>query len=96
MTVSQEKRREERVQLEAPVLLAKGMGVTRDMSGSGIYFLTEEKLLPGGAVSFSVKLEYACPGKPVTLECRGPVMRVDATGKRFGVAASIGECWCTH
>ena len=38
----QEKRREERIQLETTVLLANGRGTSRDISNSGIYFLTEQ------------------------------------------------------
>jgi len=90
------KRREERFKFEAPVRMAKGMGISRDISNSTIYFLTEENLIPGSALSFSVKLDYAFPGKPVTMECRGQVLRVEAAGEKFGVAASIGECWCFH
>jgi len=96
MTAIQGKRREERIQLEAPVILANGGGISRDMSNSGIYFLTEQNLTQSGALNFSVKLEYACPGKPVTLVCRGEVLRVESAGEKYGVAASIRECWCTH
>jgi hypothetical protein len=96
MTLSQDKRREERIRLEAPVLLASGTGISRDISNSGIYFLTEQSLPLGGAVNFSVQLDYACPGKPLKLECRGEVLRVEEAGAQFGVAASISECWCTH
>ena len=96
MPLTQDQRREERIPLETPVLLATGTGVTRDISKSGIYFLTEQALTPGGAVNFSVQLDYACPGKPLKLKCRGEVLRVEASGAKFGVAASISECWCTH
>jgi hypothetical protein len=96
MTMNQEKRREERIRLEAPVLLANGRGVSRDISASGIYFLTEQSLKPGGVFNFSVQLDYACPGKPLKLDCQGEVLRVETAGEQFGVAARISECWCTH
>lgn len=96
MTMVREKRREERILLETPLQFAKGVGITRDISNSGIYFLTRENLVPGGELSFSLKLDYACPGKPVTMKCQGQVLRVETKGEQFGVAASIGECWCTH
>jgi len=96
MSLTQGQRHEERIPLETPVLLATGTGVTRDISKSGIYFFTQQPLPPGGAVNFSLQLDYACPGKPLKLECRGEVLRVEATGAKFGVAARICECWCTH
>ena len=91
-----EKRREERLRLEVPVMLANGMGMSRDISGSAIYFVTEQFLPPGSSVNFSVHLDHACPGKPLQLDCRGEVLRVEAAGKKFGIAASLGECWCVN
>jgi len=94
--MEKEKRGEERIRLEVPVLLANGTGVSRDISGSAIYFVTEHALSPGRTVTFSVHLDYACPGKPVQLDCRGQVLRVEAAGGKFGIAASLGECWYVH
>jgi hypothetical protein len=44
-------------------------------------------------VRFTVQFNFACPGKPLRLDCRGQVLRVEKTGDQFGVAASLGECW---
>lgn len=96
MSLTRDQRSEERIPLETPILLATGTGVTRDISKSGIYFLTEQDLSPGGALNLSVQLDYACPGQPLKLECRGEVLRVEAMGAKFGVAAKISECWFTH
>jgi hypothetical protein len=90
------KRCEERIRVELPVLLASGRGVSRDISASGIYFLTEQNLTPGDIVNFSVQLDYACPGTLLKLACRGEVLRVEPADDQFGVAARISECWCTH
>ena len=94
--MDEEKRREERIRLEVPVMLANGVGMSRDISGSAIYFVTEQFLPPGSAVNFSVRLDHACPGKPLQLDCRGQVLRVEAAGEKFGIAASFSECWCVN
>lgn len=91
-----EKRREERFRLEVPVSLPNGTGISRDISGSAIYFITEDFLPLGSHINFSIRLDHACPGKALQLDCRGQVLRVEATGKRFGIAASLGECWCVN
>ena len=96
MQASFENRREERFALEVPVNLEAGSGLSRDISGSGIYFVTDQPLSPGETVKFSVKLDYIRPGKPIQLDCRGQVLRVEATGEKIGVAASISEFWCLH
>lgn len=96
MTVTQENRREERFMLEMPVLLEGGIGISRDISESGIYFVTDQALTPGGVVKFSVKLDHIQAGKPVRLDCQGKVLRIEPAGEQFGVAASINELWCTH
>jgi hypothetical protein len=96
MISNQEKRREERFVLEVPVLLENGTGVSRDISGSGIYFVTDLPLDPGGTVKFSVKLSHIRPGKPVKLDCQGQVLRIEPVDGKFGVAATISEFWCVH
>ena len=96
MIVDEEKRREERIRLEVPVMLVNGMGVSRDISASAIYFLSDEFLPPGKPVNFLVRLDHACPGKPLQLDCRGQVLRVEAAGEKFGIAASFSECWCVN
>ncbi len=91
-----EKRCEERIALEAPVNLGNTTGMTRDISPSGIYFVTDQQLQPGNAINFSVPLDYVCPGKPIILECQGLILRVEVLGEKIGVAARIQECWCTQ
>lgn len=96
MNVIHENRREERIMLEMPVLLEGGTGISRDISQSGIYFVTDQPLTQGGVVKFSVKLDHIRTGKPVRLDCQGKVLRLEPAGEKFGVAASISELWCIH
>ena len=96
MKTTPEKRREERFMMEVPVNLDSGMGVSRDISQSGIYFITDQHFQPGGDVRFSVKLDYARSGKPVRLDCQAQVLRVEPNDGSFGVAARINNFWCVH
>jgi hypothetical protein len=85
------KRSAKRIRIEVPVHLEPGSGVTRDVSQSGVYFLTDQPFSPGMPVSFILKLDYVFPGEPVHLRCRGKVVRVEEVGDRVGVAASISD-----
>lgn len=93
MPVSEEKRRAERIHLEAPVMLANGSGLSRDISESGIYFVTDQHLAPGSVINLTVHLDFICPGKRLHFDCRGEILRVEQAGDQYGVAASLAECW---
>ena len=86
--MGEERRREKRIKIEAPVLLSNGMGMSRDISGSAIYFVTDQFLPPGCPINFYVRLDHDCLDKPVHLQCHGFVLRVEVTGEKFGIAAS--------
>jgi len=88
VAMGEEKRREERIKLEVPVMLLTGVGMSRDISGSAIYFETEQFLPRGCPVNFLVRLDHDCLDSPLHLHCRGLVMRVDAAGEKFGIVAS--------
>ena len=82
--------------MEVPVILEGGVGTSRNISESGIFFVTDKPLVEGGDLRFSVKLNHVRPGKPVRLDCQGQVLRVERTGENFGVAATINQLWCVH
>lgn len=96
MITKSDNRREERFALEVPVLLESGTGMTRDISQSGIYFVTDQLLQPNGIVRFSVKLDHVRAGKAVRFDCQGRILRIEPADGKFGVAASISELWCVH
>jgi hypothetical protein len=86
--MGEEKRREERLKLEVPVMLLTGMGMSRDINSSAIYFVTEQFLPRGCPVTFRMRLDHACVDKPLYLDCRGRVLRVEESGEKFGIVAS--------
>jgi hypothetical protein len=86
-----ELRREPRHQGKLPVELESGKGVTRDFSGSGVFFETDRSFSPGQLIEFSLVLEHIDPDRPVRLKCRGEIVRVEESGQKIGVAAAINS-----
>ena len=74
-----------------PVDLDKGMGISRNISQSGIYFLTDRDLSEGAGIRFTLTLEYAIPGRRVELSCYARVTRIEPQGDQVGIAAQIED-----
>jgi len=85
-----ENRSEERLQAKLTVQLEHGQGIVRDLSASGIYFVTDVPLKVGEPLKFSVELQHAKAG-PISANCIGRIVRVEPQGKLQGVAASISR-----
>jgi hypothetical protein len=71
------------------VELGTGKGVTQDFSCSGIFFETNRSFSPGEPIDFTLVLEHIDPAHPVRVTCHGQIVRVEESGQRKGVAASI-------
>ena len=84
-----EQRRQPRYRGKLPVELESGEGITRDFNGSGIFFETDRSFSPGQPIEFTLVLEYIDPERPVRLKCKGKIVRVEKSGQKIGVAASI-------
>jgi hypothetical protein len=82
-----------RVRVEVPVHLDQGSGITRDVSSSGVFFFTNQKISQGMSLCFVLELDHVFSGEPVRLRCRGQVVRVEEAGERTGVAISISDFW---
>ncbi|MDT8444293.1 MAG: PilZ domain-containing protein [Desulfuromonadales bacterium] len=91
-----EKRTSQRIQVEVPIYIGHEKAVTRDVSWSGIYFLTDQSFVEGADLSFSLDLTYALPGKTIKLDCLGEVVRIEQLGEKFGIAAKINEFQYLH
>lgn len=87
-----ERRTAVRYPIEVPVRFEGGTGMTRDISLSGLRFVTDSPLAPGQALCLSVMFgKCAGPLAGLPVNCRGRVVRVglpDAK-RRFEVAAVI-------
>lgn len=96
MNHSDDKRASQRIRVEVPVYIGQEKAVTRDISWAGIYFLTDQPFVEGGALSFSLDLAYAQPGKPIKLDCQGEVISVEQLGDKSGIAAKINNFQYLH
>ena len=86
-----EERREPRHRGKLPVELESGKGITRDFSGSGVFFETDRSFSPGQSIEFTLVLEHIDPERPVRLKCRGEIIRVEESGQKIGVAAAMSS-----
>lgn len=83
------RRKEERVPAAMPVKLAKGLGTTRDVSASGVFFEMDSDLTVGGEISFEIEMDTALG--PMTMKCRGKVVRTEQKGSRTGIAVKLSD-----
>lgn len=78
----------ERELLAVPVTVSGyGTGMTRDVSLSGLYFSIDGTVQPGAQIDFRIALDIH--GQPLTLVGQGEVVRVEAQGRRSGVAVRM-------
>jgi hypothetical protein len=81
-------RKDERFKRELVIRMAQGEGTVRDLSASGIYFITDMRLKAGDALKFWLEFQE-CAAGPLSVNCTGHVLRLEAHAGRNGVAASI-------
>ena len=89
-----DRRREERVVVALPVTLEYERGVTRNVSGSGVFFECSSiptGLTPGAAISFSMELDDPRGGalRLNKVSAKGEILRVEQHAEKVGVAAAI-------
>jgi hypothetical protein len=89
MVKESEKLRATRHQGKMPVKLPGGKGITRDFSTSGVFFETDRSFSPGQPIEFTIMLEYADSAGPIEMKCRGEIVRIEESGQKIGVAATI-------
>jgi hypothetical protein len=82
----QERRRAPRYRLDATIAVADGTGRTIDLSANSVYFESVQPFTPGDEVPLVFPLEAGGSGGRV--QCTARVIRVDARGDVFGVAAT--------
>lgn len=89
MTVSKNRRAEERVNVELPVKLGGVNGTTRDVSASGISFEIDANFTPESEISFIIEMNAF--GDKMLLKCKGDIVRTEARGEKIGVVVRISE-----
>jgi hypothetical protein len=84
------RRKDERFETELTVRIGSGSGIVRNVSASGIYFVTDVALEEGQPVKFTLEFERF-PSGPIGVNCIARIVRVEEQGARKGVAASISS-----
>ena len=79
----EERRRGQRFKLALRVQLNDGIGMTRDISTSGIFFETESAHSIGDTIRLFLNFEHE------TLQCEARVVRVEPRNGQFGVAVEL-------
>jgi hypothetical protein len=83
-----ERRRAERHLITIPISLAQGSGITRDVSGLGVYFTSPYPFDAGEKLDFVLQI----PGS-IHVRCIGHVVRAhfDRENMSYGVAVTIED-----
>ena len=82
-------RKEQRFDTELTVKLeGGGEGVARNVSASGIFFVTDVALEAGQPVKLTLEFQDF-PGGPMEVDCSARVVRVEEQGAGRGIGASI-------
>jgi hypothetical protein len=84
-----EKRRQTRFKGNLAVEFEGGTGVTRDFSGSGIFFETDYSFIAEQPMEFTLVLHNMDSERPVRVKCKGESVRVEQRGQKTVVAATI-------
>ena len=89
MTISKNKRGEERVKVALPVRLDNAIGLTRNVSANGISFEVDANYTPGSEISFVIEIEAF--NEKMLMKCKGSIVRTEAHGQKISVAVKIIE-----
>ena len=80
-----EQRKEERVRAALRVQLPdNGVGITRDVSASGIFFETLASYAAQSPISLTI--EIARPAGPMLLSCQAEIVRIERRDVGLGIA----------
>ena len=82
------KRREDRMFARRLVRLDRGTGVTRNISPSGVFFVTGGDYVPGNKINFTIELA-GLRGGTLMLRSWGKIVRIEIQRGIVGVGAKI-------
>ena len=84
--MKQERRQTPRYRLDAPIAVAASTTRTIDLSANSVYFESVRPFSPGDEVPMVFSFENG--GNGGSVQCTARVVRVDARGPLFGIAAT--------
>jgi hypothetical protein len=87
-----ERRRDWRYSATLEVRLSNSIGISRNVSASGMYLEIDAPLVPGQSIAFTLMLDKAYPDVQLELHCTGTIVRVEPHGEGQGIAVTI-DSW---
>ena len=72
-----------------PVDLARGSGLTRDVSAGGVYFVTDQAYPLDSQVDLTLLFGATPPEPAIQVQCHARVVRVEPRSDHVGIAAAI-------
>ena len=91
-----ERRISKRIALEVPLKAGTATAVLRDISATGVYFITSGTYQVGEKINFSFEMKHAVPERPLHLCFFGHVTRMECLGDKTGIAATIEKYSCLN
>ena len=79
-----------RHRMSLPARFPGGIGVTRDVSSTGVYFLSRGSFEEGQQVSLAISLEQSNPEGPLDVTYQGVVVRIEESDLGTGAQALRG------
>jgi hypothetical protein len=95
MTTNTERRSGKRISTRVPTSIRTGKGVehsaqTRDVSTNGVFLYTKSRMEKDAEVELVLILPpELTSGQPCWVCCQAKILRVEESGREFGVAAQI-------
>jgi hypothetical protein len=86
MPITQNQRNAKRYPLSCPIEFEGGAGRSRDISTTGIYFLTASQLQRDEMVILTIYSQYS-----PAIHCEGRVVRSVPAGEEYGIAVSFTD-----
>ncbi len=83
------RRADERITARMPVRVGEDLGLTRDVSASGIFFEIDRHLALGSEVRFEIEMRTTLG--LMKMCCTGQVVREEHNGERTGIAVRIND-----
>ena len=81
MKIINEQRSNKRYELHCPVIFGQSYGLSRDISSSSIYFMTQNVLNNNEIISLTIQTS-----QHVNIQCEGEVVRIDSYPEAYGIA----------
>lgn len=88
-----ERRHAPRIATNVPIDFGTGRGITKNISTSGVCFITDAVLRPGEPLHFALTLEPEGGEEAVTLQCEGTVKRIELDGDQNMVFIALESFW---